>query len=66
MADCMWFPDTKDKIEYTEKESKILKLMFSLLDTILQAGNGYFDIDYESFSRGDLFNLAEKIGVEEY
>ena len=53
-------------IEYTESEMKILGLMFRIIDEIIKMQNGYMDIDYVSFDSGDLYNLANKLGVEDY
>ena len=53
-------------IEYTESEMKILELMFRIIDETIKMQNGYMDIDYVSFDGGDLYNLANKLGVEDY
>jgi len=54
------------RIEYTETEIKILELMFRIIKETIEMQNGYMDIDYVSFDRGDLYNLAKKLGVEDY
>ena len=51
---------------YTETEIKILELMFRIINETIKMQNGYMEIDYVSFDRGDLYNLAEKLGVEDY
>ena len=53
-------------IEYTESEMKILELMFHIINETIKMQNGYMEIDYVSFDRGDLYNLAKKLGVEDY
>lgn len=53
-------------IEYTESEMKILELMFRIINETIKTQNGYMDIDYVSFDGGDLYNLANKLGVEDY
>lgn len=49
-------------MEFTETEQKILELMFSNMDNILDMLDTY-SLDNDSFSRNDLFNLAEKLGI---
>ena len=53
-------------IEYTESEMKILELMFHIIKETIEMQNGYMEIDYVSFDRGDLYNLAEKLGIGDY
>ena len=53
-------------IEFTEKEKNVLQMLLTICKTIIEAQNGYMEIDYESFDRGDLYYLSEKLGVEEY
>lgn len=55
-----------EHIELTDVEKEILEVMFKNMNEVLNLGDGYLDIHGESFSRGDLFDLAEKLGVEEY
>ena len=51
-------------IDYTDKEKKFLKLLFNIGNKIIETANGYYEINYESFDRNDLFQLAEKVGIE--
>lgn len=50
--------------EYSEIEKKFLSFLFDVADIIINFQGGYMEIDYESFGRGDLYNLSEKIGVD--
>ena len=52
--------------QFTEIEKKVLTMMFSIVKEMLRLQNGWADIDYQIFNEGDLFNLAEKLGVEDY
>ena len=52
--------------EFTEIEKKVLTMMFGVVKEMLRLQNGYAEIDYQVFDEGDLFNLAEKLGVEDY
>ena len=53
-------------MEYTELEYKVINIMFHMMDEIINLQDGYMDIKGESFSRGDLFVLANKLGIEDY
>ena len=57
---------TRTQIELTDKEKEILRVMFRNMNEIINLCDGYLDIHGESFGRNDLFDLAEKLGVEEY
>ena len=48
----------------TELEKKFLTMLMKIGNEIIEAQDGYLDFNYESFSRNDLFNLAQKLGVE--
>lgn len=50
--------------QFTEIERKVLITMFTMFKEILLLCNDYIDIDYESYSRNDLFSLAEKLGID--
>lgn len=52
--------------KFTEIEKKVLTMMFGVVKEMLRLQNGYADIDYKTFDEGDLFNLAEKLNVEDY
>lgn len=52
--------------KFTEIEKKVLTMMFGVVKEMLRFQNGYAEIDYQVFDEGDLFNLAEKLGVEDY
>ena len=53
-------------VELTELEKNVLAAMFKMFDELLVAyGMRDWDAD-KDFTRNDLFNLAEKLGVEEY
>ena len=51
-------------IEFTDIEKEFLKLLFNIGNKIIETANGYYEINYESFDRGDLFRLAEKLNIE--
>ena len=51
-------------MSFTDDEKKVLTLLFKLFDQILEFSGGYFDTNDHSFDRGDLFRLAEKIGID--
>lgn len=53
-------------IEYTPKEKKIMIILFEMLKKIMEAQNGYMEIDYETFDSNDLFCLADRLGIEDY
>ena len=48
--------------EYDDKEKKLLNMLFEIAYKMIEIQNGYMEIDYVSFDRGDLYNLAEKLG----
>ena len=48
----------------TEIERKVLEMLFSMANIMIKTQNDYIDIDYQSFGRDDLYNLAEKLGIE--
>lgn len=51
-------------MEYTEIEKKFLTMLFQIGELIISTDDGYYEINYETFDRNDLFNLAEKLGVD--
>lgn len=53
-------------VEFTENEKNVLNMMFTICKTIIEAQGGYMEIDYESFGKKDLFNLSEKLGIDDY
>ena len=50
--------------DYTDIEKEFLRMLFNIGNTIIETANGYYEINYESFDRNDLFQLAEKVGIE--
>lgn len=52
------------KMEFTDNEKGFLTLLFNIGNEIIEAAGGYYEINYESFGRGDLFQLAEKLKIE--
>jgi len=54
-------------MEFSEKEIKILNYMFDNMQAVLNLiGDGGYDgieIDGETFSHNDLFELSQKIGL---
>ena len=55
-----------EHIELTDEEKEILKVMFRNMNEVFDLCDGYLDIHGEIFRSNDLFNLAKKLGVEEY
>ena len=53
-----------ENIEFTEKEKNVLQMLLAICKTIIEAQNGYMEIEYEYFDRNDLFYLCEKLGFE--
>lgn len=50
-------------IEFTDTEKAFLAMLFSIGNKIIETANGYYDINYTTFDRNDLFYLAEKLGI---
>ena len=50
-------------MEYTETEKKFLTMLFKIGELIIATADGYYEINNETFDGNDLFNLAEKLGV---
>lgn len=51
-------------MEYTETEKKILTMLFKICNEMIETCDGYLDLDCITFSRNDLFYLAEKLGID--
>ena len=51
-------------IEFTDNEKDFLTLLFNIGNKIIEAADGYYEINNESFDRDDLFRLAEKLKIE--
>lgn len=68
VEDCLEIIDNlpSTQPEYTEHEKTIMTMLFGIVKTMLDVQGGYMDIDGESFSRNDLFDLSEKLGIEDY
>ena len=54
-----------DKLEFTESEKKVLKIMFNNMRELLIEGDLVLN-NGEYFSSNDLYYLSEKLGIEEY
>lgn len=54
--------------ELTQKEKDFLSILLKIGRVVVEASDGYFELssstDYVEFSKNDLFNLAEKFGLE--
>ena len=50
-----------EKSDYTNKEYKILQIMFSMFEVLLR--NSYVDI-IDTFTSNDLYSLAEKLNID--
>ena len=50
--------------EFTEAEKAFMNMLFKMANIVIEMQNGYMDIDCLPFSRNDLYNLAEKLGIE--
>ena len=53
-------------MDFTELEKEIIKTMLSNMSKFIEMCDGYLDIHGDSFSRNDLYDLATKLGVENY
>jgi len=51
--------------ELTEKEYKVLYMMFTIMDDFMRIAH-VIDIDGETFNSNDVYNLAQKVGLEDY
>lgn len=53
--------------EFDEQEQIVLKLMFHLMHEIIDYSDGFFTLSSgESFSRNDLWKLAQKLNISDY
>ena len=52
-------------VEFTEKEYKVLYLLFTIMDDFMYIAH-VIDIDGETFNSNDVYNLAKKVGLENY
>ena len=52
-------------VEFTEKEYKVLHLLFKIMDDFMWIAH-VIDIDGETFNSNDVYNLAKKVGFEDY
>lgn len=55
----------EQKIEFTQKELDALRIMFKMMDSVLEYSNDLYVSDYDSFDSNDLFNLKCKLGIED-
>ena len=53
-------------MEFTNSEKEILDMLFRVGYKIIEAQDGYLYPSGADFNRNDFFNLAEKLGIEEY
>lgn len=51
-------------IEFTDTEKAFLTMLFNIGNEIIKTADGYYDIDYVTFTRGDLYELANKLGID--
>ena len=51
-------------IEFTDTEKAFLRMLFNIGDEIIKTADGYYDINYVTFTNNDLFKLAEKLGID--
>lgn len=49
---------------FTDIEKKFLVLLFKIGYNILDAQDGFMSIDNEYFSRNELYELTEKLGID--
>ena len=50
----------------TEQEKKFIEMLLKIGYAIIESQGGYADIDDESFSRNDLYELAIKLGFDDF
>ena len=53
-------------IEFTDSEKEILEMLFKIGFKVIEAQDGYIYPSGAGFDRNDFYELAEKLGVEEY
>lgn len=51
-------------IEFTDTEKAFLTMLFNIGNEIIKTADGYYDINYVTFTGGDLFKLSEKLGID--
>ena len=51
-------------MELTGIEVKFLILLFNIGSRIIETQDGHYEINNDSFSRDDLYNLACKFGIQ--
>lgn len=56
----------EQKIEFTEIEKMMLKMMFGMADSIFHQTDAIYLENGEYFDSNDLFKLGEKLGIEDY
>lgn len=52
--------------KFTEKEMIVLSMMFQIVQNVLNAQDGYMEIKHNSFDGNDLYDLAQKLGIDDY
>lgn len=58
--------DEMSKVEFAEIEKDILGTMFGNMLDVIEICDGYLSIRGKTFDRNDLYELACKIGIEDY
>ena len=56
----------EQKIELTESEKMILKMMFDMADSIFYQTDAIYLNNGKYFNVNDLFSLGVKLGIEDY
>lgn len=51
-------------VEFTDTEKAFLTMLFNIGNEIIKTADGYYDINYVTFTHNDLFELAEKLGID--
>ncbi len=52
-------------MNFTKEEKKFLELLFAIGENIVNSQGSYIDLNGESFSSNDLFDLKQKLGLED-
>ena len=51
-------------MDFTDNEKEILKLMFNLINALIDAQDGYLHINNDIVSRSEVYYLEQKLGIE--
>lgn len=56
-----------DDNKLTDKEKEFLSILLDIGDIIIENSNGYYEMrSYDDFDRNEMFNLREKLGINNW